>query len=128
MADLVFNIARVARPGSTTRVDLNDPTNAVLLVIAINAGARRYDATLRDYDTMAAMGRCQRRRGHEQRRAQDGDRCRHSRLRPDDANDRVDLDIPNKTWTGVARRLGVDGPDRRRQRQHLWHRLRASCR
>ena len=54
MADLVFNIAKGRAAELYNRVDLNDPTNAVLLVIAINAGAAT-DATLRDYDTMAAI-------------------------------------------------------------------------
>lgn len=103
MADLVFNIAKGRAAELYNRVDLNDPTNAVLLVIAINAGAAT-DATLRDYDTMAAIeGDANAAEvtnsGYARKTLTDADLVAFA---PDDANDRVDLDIPDQTWTGVA--------------------------
>lgn len=103
MADLVFNIAKGRVAELYNRVDSNDPTNAVLLIIAINAGAAT-DATLRDYDTMAAIeGDANAAEvtnsGYARKTLTDADLVAFA---PDDANDRVDLDVPDQTWTGVA--------------------------
>lgn len=103
MADLVFNIAKGRVAELYNRVDSNDPTNSVLLIIAINAGAAT-DATLRDYDTMAAIeGDANAAEvtnsGYARKTLTDADLVAFA---PDDANDRVDLDVPDQTWTGVA--------------------------
>ena len=103
MADLVFNIAKGRVVELYNRVDSNDPTNAVLLIIAINAGAAT-DATLRDYDTMSAIeGDANAAEvtnsGYARKTLTDADLVSFA---PDDANDRVDLDVPDQTWTGVA--------------------------
>lgn len=103
MADLVFNIAKGRVAELYNRVDSNDPANSVLLVIAINAGAAT-DATLRDYDTMAAIeGDANAAEvtnsGYARKTLTDADLVAFA---PDDVNDRVDLDIPDQTWTGVG--------------------------
>lgn len=103
MADFVFNIAKGRAAELYNRVDSNDPTNSVLLVIAINAGAAT-DATLRDYDTMAqiegdANAAEVTNAGYARKTLTDTDLVAFA---PDDVNDRVDLDIPDQTWTGVA--------------------------
>jgi hypothetical protein len=103
MADLVFNIAKGRVAELYNRVDSNDPTNAVLLVIALNAGAAT-DATLRDYDTMAAIeGDANAAEvtnsGYARKTLTDADLVAFA---PDDTNDRVDLDIPDQTWTSVG--------------------------
>lgn len=103
MADLVFNIAKGRVAELYNRVDSNDPTNSVLLVIAINAGAAS-DATLRDYDTMAqiegdANAAEVTNSGYARKTLTDADLVSFA---PDDTNDRVDLDIPDQTWTGVG--------------------------
>jgi len=103
MADLVFNIAKGRVAELYNRVDSNDPANSVLLVIALNAGAAT-DATLRDYDTMAAIeGDANAAEvtnsGYARKTLTDADLVAFA---PDDTNDRVDLDIPDQTWTSVG--------------------------
>ena len=103
MANMVLNIALGRVAELYNRVDSNDPTNAVLLIIAINAGAAT-DATLRDYDTMSAIeGDANAAEvtnsGYARKTLTDADLVSFA---PDDANDRVDLDVPDQTWTGVA--------------------------
>jgi len=103
MADIVFNIAKGRAVELYNRVDTNDPANAVLLVIVINAGAMT-DATARDYDTMAAIEADANaaevaNSGYARKVLTDANLTAFA---PDDTNDRVDLDIPDQTWTGVA--------------------------
>ena len=103
MADLVFNIAKGRVAELYNRVDSNDPANSVLLVIALNAGAAT-DATLLDYDTMAAIeGDANAAEvtnsGYARKTLTDADLVAFA---PDDTNDRVDLDIPDQTWTSVG--------------------------
>lgn len=103
MADLVFNIAKGRVAELYNRVDSNDPANSVLLVIALNANGAT-DATLRDYDTMVAIeGDASAAEvtnsGYSRKVLTDADLTAFA---PDDANDRVDLDIPDQTWTAVG--------------------------
>ena len=103
MADLVFNIAKGRFVELCNRVDTNDPANSVLLVIALNAGAAA-DATLRDYDTMAqieadANAAEVTNSGYARKTLTDTDIVAFA---PDDTNDRVDVDIPDQTWTAVG--------------------------
>ncbi len=54
MADLVFNIAKGRVAELYRRVDLADPANAVLVVVAIVANGQT-DAVIRDYDTLSDL-------------------------------------------------------------------------
>jgi hypothetical protein len=103
MADLVFNIAKGRVAELYNRVDSNDPTNSALIVAVFNVGAAT-DATLRDYDTLAAIeGDANAAEvansGYARKTLTDADLTAFA---PDDTNDRVDLDIPDQTWTSVA--------------------------
>jgi hypothetical protein len=103
VADLVFNIAKGRVAELYNRVDTNDAANAVLLVIALNANGAT-DATLRDYDTMTAIeGDASAAEvtnsGYARKVLADADLTAFA---PDDTNDRVDLDIPDQTWTAVG--------------------------
>jgi hypothetical protein len=103
MADLVFNIAKGRAAELYNRVDSNDPANSALIVAVFNVGAAT-DATLRDYDTLAAIeGDANAAEvansGYARKTLTDADLTAFA---PDDANDRVDLDIPDQTWTSVA--------------------------
>lgn len=103
MADFVFNIAKGRVAELYNRVDTNDPTNSVLLMIAFNAGAAT-DATLKDYDTIAqieadANAAEVTNSGYARKTLTDTDLVAFA---PDDTNDRVDLDIPDQTWTAVG--------------------------
>lgn len=102
MADFVFNIAKGRVAELYNRVDSNDPSTAELYIMAFNTSAT--DATLRDLDTVAAIEADANtaeatNSGYTRRVLTDTDLVAFA---PDDANDRVDLDIPDQTWTAVA--------------------------
>jgi len=102
MADLVFNIAKGKVAEYAARVNANDPTNSALIVVAINTTAT--DATLRDLDTLAAIEADANtaevtNTGYARKVLTDASSIT---VTVDDTNDRVDVDIPDQTWTGVA--------------------------
>lgn len=102
MADLVFNIAKGRVVELFNRVDTNDPTNSALVIVPVDAGATT-DATIRDFDTLAAVlagGVTERTTGGWNRKTlTDADITFPA---PDDTNDRYDIDIPDQTWTAVT--------------------------
>lgn len=102
MADFVFNIAKGRVTEMYNRVDSNDPANSALVVVPVDVGATS-DATIKDFDTLAAVlggGVTERTTGGWNRKVlTDAD---ISAFTPDDTNDRVDLDIPDQTWTAVS--------------------------
>lgn len=107
MANLVFNIAKGRVAELYNRVDLNDPANSALIVIAFNSTAT--DATITDLDTVAAIEADANtaeatNSGYARKVLTDADIVAFA---PDDANDRVDLDIPDQTWTAVAAAPGA---------------------
>jgi hypothetical protein len=102
MANLVLNIALGRVAELYNRVDTNDAANAVLLVIAFNSTAT--DATIKDLDTVALIEADANtaevtNSGYARKTLTDADLVAFA---PDDANDRVDLDIPDQTWTAVG--------------------------
>jgi hypothetical protein len=102
MANMVMNIALGRVAELYNRVDTNDPANSVLVVIAWNVSAS--DATIKDVDTVAALASTSgvsevTNTGYSRKILTDADLVAFA---PDDVNDRVDLDIPDQTWTGVA--------------------------
>lgn len=93
MADLVFNIVK----GAVVEI-VRDGGN--LQIVPFDAGAST-DATIRDVDTLAAviaLGTERTTNGWTRKTVANGSVT----LTVDDTNDRVDLDIPDQTWTGVA--------------------------
>lgn len=102
MADFVFNVAKGRVAELYNRVQTNDPAGAELVIVAINTTAT--DATLRDLDTLAlilsnADTAEVTNSGYARIDLTDTDL---SAFAPDDANDRVDLDIANQTWSSVG--------------------------
>lgn len=102
MANFVFNIALGRVAELYNRVDTNDPANSALIIVVINTSAT--DATLKDLDTLAAIEADANtaevtNSGYARKTLTDADIVAFA---PDDANDRVDLDIPDQTWTAVA--------------------------
>lgn len=102
MGDFVFNVAKGRVAEFYNRVDQSDPTNAVLVIVAIDTSAA--DGTLEDLDTLAAV-------------LADADTAEvtntnYARIvlddtdlaafAPDDTNDRVDLDFADQTWSAIA--------------------------
>ena len=102
MADLVFNIAKGRVAELYNRVDTNDAANAALVIVPVDVAAVT-DATLRDFDTLAAIlagGVTERTTGGWNRKTlTDADLVAFA---ADDTNDRVDVDIPDQTWTAVS--------------------------
>ena len=102
MADIVFNIAKGRVAELYNRVDSNDPANSALVIVPVDVAAVT-DATLRDFDTLAAIlggGVTERTtNGWTRKTLTDVDLAAFA---PDDTNDRVDLDIPDQTWTAVT--------------------------
>lgn len=102
MSEGVFNIAKGRVAEYVHRVDQNDPTNAALIIVPVDRGAVT-DATLRDFDTLSAIlggGVTERTTGGWNRKTLvDSD---VATIAPDDTNDRMDVDIPDQTWTAVT--------------------------
>jgi hypothetical protein len=106
MADLVCNIAAGRFAELYNRVDTNDPANSTLVVAIFNVtgGAAAEDAAIRDADTLAAIEALANvaevtNAGYSRKVLTDADIVAFA---PDDVNNRVDVDIPDQTWTGVA--------------------------
>lgn len=107
MADQVFNIALGRVVELYGRVDGNDPANSALVIAAINTSTA--DSTLKDLDTLAAIeadGTTAEatNSGYARKVLTDADLTAWA---PDDTNNRVDLDIPDQTWTAVAASPGA---------------------
>ena len=102
MSNFVFNIAKGRVAELYNRVDLSDPTNAVLVILVIDANGDS-DATMIDRDTVSALlgGTANEvtNSGYARKVLSDADIVAFA---PDDTNDRVDLDIPDQTFTAVA--------------------------
>lgn len=83
------------------RVEGNDPTNAIFLVIVFNAGDT--DATIKDVDTVAAIEALASTAevtnvNYARKTLANGSLT----ITYDDTNDRVDVDFADQTWTSVA--------------------------
>lgn len=102
MSDFVFNIAKGRVAELYNRVDSNDPTNAALVIVVIDANGDT-DATMRDRDTLAnllgGVANEVTNTGYSRHVLTDTDIVAFA---PDYTNDRVDLDFPDQTWTGVG--------------------------
>lgn len=102
MANFVFNIAKGRIVQFYDNVDTNNPANSALIIVVIDANGDS-DATMTDRDDLAALlgGTANEvtNSGYARKTLTDSDL---SAWAPDDTNDRVDLDIPDQTWTGVA--------------------------
>ena len=103
MADLVFNIAKGRVAEFYFRIDNNDPANSAFIILVLATAGIESDAVLRDVDTVTALvaGTTNEvtNSGYARKTLTDADLTAFA---PDDANDRVDLDIPDQTWTAVA--------------------------
>lgn len=103
MADIVFNRAKGRVVEWYVRIDTNDPANSAFVVALLASSGIESDATLRDKDDFADLvsGATNEatNTGYARKILTDADL---SAFAPDDVNDRVDLDIPDQTWTGVV--------------------------
>lgn len=103
MANIIMNVALGRVAELYNRVDLNDPANSALIILVLATTGIEADATLKDVDTVAALvaGTTNEvtNSGYARKVLTDADIVAFA---PDDTNDRVDLDIPDQTWTAVA--------------------------
>lgn len=109
MANFVFNIAKGRVVELYNRVESNDPTNSALVVVALLATGIESDATLADYDTLAAILAAANdeatNTGYARKVLTDSDLA--ALPSPDDTNNWFQVDIPDQTWTGVAASPGA---------------------
>jgi hypothetical protein len=103
MANLVFNISLGRSAELYNRVDTSDPANSALIIVILATSGIETDAVLKDKDDLAAVlsGTTNEvtNTGYARKTLTDADIVAFA---PDDTNDRVDLDIPDQTWTAVA--------------------------
>ncbi len=102
MADQIFNIALGRIAELYNRVDLNDPTNAALIIIVFNSTAT--DAVIKDLDDIAAIESNANtaevtNTNYARKTLVDSDLAAFA---PDDTNDRVDLDIADQVFSAIA--------------------------
>lgn len=105
MANLVFNIALGRCAQFYINVDANSPAGAELVVAVLATSGIESDATLKDKDTFSDVvsGTTNEvtNSGYAKKVLAGADLQAYT-VGLDDANDRIDLDIPDQTWTGVA--------------------------
>lgn len=103
MADFVFNIAKGRVVEYYNRVKANDPTNAVLVIVAIDANGDS-DATMKDRDDLGALlgGTANEVTNTNYTRKVLTDSDLAALPAPDDTNDRFDIDIADQTWSAIA--------------------------
>ena len=103
MGNIVFNISLGRVAELYNRVDSNDPANSAIVIALLASSGVEADSVLRDKDTFADVvsGATNEatNTGYARKTLTDSDIVAFA---PDDVNDRVDLDIPDQTWTGVA--------------------------
>lgn len=101
--DLVFNIAKGRVAELVNRVNNNDPGTSVVSVRAWNGGTAT-DATLKDYTTYAFIEADAQiaevtNSGYAPKVLTDASGMT---VTTDQTNDRVDVDMPDQTWTAVV--------------------------
>ena len=102
MADFIFNIAKGRITQLYDNIDTNTPANSAFILVPVDVGATT-DATIKDFDTLSAVlagGVTERSATGWNRKTIDDTAL--SAWTPDDTNDRVDLDMPDLTWTAVT--------------------------
>lgn len=102
MGNFVYNmgLGRVAE--MYRRVRSNDPANSAFVIAVAKASGLESDASLRDRDLLSGVFSVTTveatNTGYARKILTDADLVAYAH---DDANDRVDLDFPDQTWTSV---------------------------
>ena len=103
MADFAYNRSKGRVTEFAERVNANDPTNSIFTIRVLATSGIESDATLIDKDDFAAIVS-----GTTDEVTNSGyaaktlDQTAGITITYDDTNDRVDIDIPDQTWTAVA--------------------------
>jgi len=103
MANFIFNRSKGRFVEFAERVNSNDPTNSVFVILVLATSGIEADATLLDKDDITALvsGTTNEvtNAGYARKSI---DQAGGITITYDDTNDRVDVDFPDQTWTGVA--------------------------
>jgi len=110
MANGVFNIAKGRVAEFYNRVDVNDPANSALVIVALKATGLEADATLRGYANLSALLASTNDEatnvGYARKVLTDTDLAA---LTVDNVNAKTDLDFNDLVWTAVAATGGAWG-------------------
>jgi hypothetical protein len=107
MEDFVFNIAKGRVAEYYNRVKSNDPANSALIIVPLATGDS--EANLQDMDDLAtvlAATPAEAGGSWGRKTLTDADL---SALSPDDGNDRMDLSLPDLTWTTPTATQDTEG-------------------
>jgi hypothetical protein len=103
MADFVFNVAKGRVAELYRRVDINDPAASAIIILILAVAGVETDTVLKRKDTITDLVSGTTNEvtngGYGRKTLTDADIVAFS---PDDVNDRVDLDIPDQTFTAIA--------------------------
>lgn len=103
MADFVFNIAKGRVAELYNRVDSNDPANSALIIVVLATAGLEAQSVLQDLTTLTALvaGTTNEvtNAGYARKTLDD---TVLATMTPDNVNDRMDIDIPDQTWTSVT--------------------------
>lgn len=103
MADFVFNIAMGHINEYVTRVNANDPTNSVMVLLVLATSGIETDAVLRDKDTVSALlsGSTNEvtNSGYSRKTV---DNTGSMTVTVDDTNDRKEADMPDQTFSSIS--------------------------
>ena len=103
MANFVYNRGKGRVVEWAERVNANDPTNSVLVIMALDASGIEADATLLDKDSFSDIVSGTTNEATNSGYARKSlDQTGGITITYDDTNDRVDVDCPDQTWTAVA--------------------------
>ena len=103
MANVMFNRSKGRVTEFAERVNANDPTNAIFVIMVLATSGIETDAVLIDKDDFAAVVS-----GTTNEVTNSGyarktlDQTGGVTITYDDTNDRVDVDCPDQTWTAVV--------------------------
>lgn len=103
MADFIFNVAKGKAAELAARVNANDPANSALVLVVLATAGLETDAVLRDKDTLADVVSGATNEVTNANYARKVlDQAGGITVTVDDANDRVDVDMPDQTWAAIA--------------------------
>ena len=102
MANQMFNRGLGRMTEFSERVEANDPANSALIIMVLATAGIESDATLKDKDTFADVFSGTTNEVTNTNYARKTIANGAITITYDDTNDRVDVDIADQTWTGVA--------------------------
>lgn len=101
MADFVYNVSKGRLAELAERSRAGDDANGALILLALVT--TETDGTLQDLDDVAAvLGNANTAEATNTNYARKTISDADITVTIDDTNDRVDVDVPDQTWTGVA--------------------------